>query len=141
MDDDTQYGILQREVTQALKVFSGNTNTLTKLVSQRNPAGDLSTRIHGLIEQNKLLARETTQKLRQMQGMRANDQREQNSRRAAQSKLAQDFQKWLQKFQEIATLDLNKERKQVQEQSSNAPQRGHGDFPVTNPLFIGCLRH
>ena len=61
-----------------------------------------------------------------MQSMKALDQREQNSRRAAQSKLAQDFQRWLQKFQEISTLDLNKERKEVQESNY---QRGHGDFP------------
>ena len=72
------------------------------------------------------LARDTTQKLKQMQSMKALDQREQNSRRAAQSKLAQDFQRWLQKFQEISTLDLNKERKEVQESNY---QRGHGDFP------------
>jgi len=129
LSDDQQYGILQRDVTQALRSFSANTNTLTKLVSSVNPRTDdrdLRNRIHDLIDQNKRLARDTTQKLKQMQSMKALDQREQNSRRAAQSKLAQDFQRWLQKFQEISTLDLNKERKEVQESNY---QRGHGDFP------------
>lgn len=44
----------------------------------------------------------------------------------AQQRLTQDFQTWMSKFQEIATLDLNKERKDVQQKYAASPQKGSG---------------
>jgi hypothetical protein len=70
-------------VTYAVKLFSTNTNTLTKLVgsSGRRDTKELRDRVHELINQNKRLAKETTQKLKQMQGMKSLDAREQQARR------------------------------------------------------------
>ena len=124
-------------VTGAVKQFSTNTNTLTKLVgsvkSGRQDA-ELRGRVHELIEQNKQLAKKTSTDLKRMAGMRSPDAREQQARRAAQSKLTQDFQTWMQKFQEVATLDLNKERKEAQDGGGGgrpgpSPQKGSGAFP------------
>lgn len=103
-------------------------------------------RVHALIEENKRLAKETTLKMKRMQSMKSADVREQQARRVAQSKLAQDFQVWVQKFQEVSTLDLNKERNERdqyrQEQQRNAattttttPQKGHGAFPGLGPRY------
>jgi len=134
VDDDALYGQLQKEVTGAVKQFASNTSTLVKLVgsvkSGRQDA-ELRSRVHDLIDQNKQLAKKTSAELKRMAGMRSADAREQQARRAAQSKLTQDFQTWMQKFQEVATLDLNKERREVQDSArpGPSPQKGSGAFP------------
>ncbi len=121
-------------VTGAVKLFASNTSTLVKLVgsvkSGRQDA-ELRTRVHELIEQNKQLAKKTSAELKRMAGMRSADAREQQARRAAQSKLTQDLQIWMQKFQEVATLDLNKERREAQDSArpGPSPQKGSGAFP------------
>jgi hypothetical protein len=134
-------------VTGAVKQFAGNTSTLVKLVGSAKSGrqdAELRTRIHELIEQNKVLAKKTSAELKRMAGMRSADPREQQARRAAQSKLAQDFQTWMQKYQEVATLDINKERREVQQDSSAAagarpgpsPQKGSGAFPGFGGSFV-----
>ncbi len=93
---------------------------------------ELRTRVHDLINQNKQLAKKTGADLKRMTAMKSHDAREQQGRRAAQSRLAQDFQTWMQKFQEIATLDLNKERKEAQSSAvaaaAPAPQKTSGGY-------------
>ena len=74
------------------------------------------------------VVQETSALLKRMGGLKAADAREQATRRAAQQRLAQDFQTWMSKFQEVATLDLSKERRDAQQQQVvvASPQKGSG---------------
>lgn len=96
-------------------------------VGTRRDTGELRTRVHELIQSNKRLAKETSVKLKRLADLRSNDPAEQRNRRAVQSRLAQDFQTWGAKFQEMSTLDLNKERKAAQEAAVAYPDDGSGD--------------
>lgn len=60
---------LSQDVTVAVQTFSRNTNSLTKLVQSigtKRDTPDLRAKVHALIQQNKLLARDTSQKLKRL---------------------------------------------------------------------------
>lgn len=103
--------------------------------TKREQAGDRD-RVHELIAQNKRLAKDTTLKLKKMQGeqkttflicvalcdagdspcvhcllgLRSADPREQQQRQIICGRLTGDLQTWVQKFQDASALDLTKEK-------------------------------
>jgi len=126
--EDAQYAALLQDTTDCVQRFSKNVMQLTKLVQGIGTSRDdvaLRNQVHELIQTNKELAKETSVKLKRMAVSKTRDAREQQNRRVVQSRLAHDFQVWGQKFQEISTLDLNKERKDMQDHHDFAPARGY----------------
>jgi len=116
--------------------MANNVTTVTKMVNSLGTAKDgpeLRERMGGIIESSKLIARDTTNQLKELSAHTRGNANEQT--KMVHQKLAKDFSVWLTRFQEVSKVAGQKERQNLPPQSKAQPN-GKGQNGKRSPDFF-----
>ncbi|KAL1921383.1 uncharacterized protein VTP21DRAFT_11099 [Calcarisporiella thermophila] len=115
-DDDKEYRLLSRRISQQVININGNVASINRLIGYlgtRKDTEDTRTKLHDLTEATRDLIKTTTESLKTLTHFPCNDANKTRQRKLEQQKLSKEFQSVMQEFQRAQRVSAEKQRESV----------------------------